>query len=144
LPALATIESLVSELNELCKRFIAQKEQFKEFDRIREVFKEIKDHGYNVMWPLFSFVNPEYELLSAEGKQDLEKLIDFGKMKVEAVKALNFERAADLRDIERDLIKKIRLDFSRNIGNQNFILAGKYPEVVIFNDPDSLLITLFK
>ena len=36
------------------------------------------------------------------------------------------------------------MDFSRNIGNQNFILAGKYPEVVIFNDPDSLLITLFK
>ena len=39
LPAMATIESLVSELNEFCKRFIAQKEQFKEFDRIGEVFK---------------------------------------------------------------------------------------------------------
>ena len=141
---MATIESLVSELNELCKRFVAQKEQFKEFERIRKVFREIKDQGYNVLWPLFSFTNPEYELLSDEGKHDLEKLIDYGKMKGEAVNALNFERAADLRDLERDLIKKLRIDFSRNIGNQNFILAGKYPEVVIFNDPDSLLITLFK
>ncbi len=141
---MATIEALVSELNELCKRFIAQKEQFNEFDRVREVFKEIKDQGYNVLWPLFSFTNPEYELLSDEGKHNMGKLIDFGKMKLEAIKEMNFERAADLRDIERELIKKIRLDFSRNIGNQNFILAGKYPEVVIFNDPDSLLITLFK
>ena len=57
---MATIEALVSELNELCKRFIAQKEQFNEFDRVREVFKEIKDQGYNVLWPLFSFTNPEH------------------------------------------------------------------------------------
>ena len=141
---MATIESLVSELNELCKRFIAQKEQFKEFDRIREVFTAIKDQGYSISWPHFSFTDPEYELLSDEGKRDLEKLIDFRKMKLEAIKDLNFERAADLRDLERELIKKIKMDFSRNVENRNFILAGKFPELVLFNDPDSLLITLFK
>ena len=141
---MATIESLVSELNELCKRFIAQKEQFKEFDRIREVFIAIKDQGYSISWPHFSFTDPEYELLSDEGKRDLEKLIDFRKMKLEAIKDLNFERAADLRDLERELIKKIKMDFSRNVENRNFILAGKFPELVLFNDPDSLLITLFK
>ena len=141
---MATIESLVSELNELCKRFIAQKEQFKEFDRIREVFTAIKDQGYSISWPHFSFIYPEYELLSEEGKSDLAKLIDFRKMKLKAVKDLNFERAADLRDLERELIKKIKMDFSHNIENQHFILAGKFPELVLFNDPDSLLITLFK
>jgi len=141
---MATIESLVSELNEHCKRFIAQKEQFKEFDRIREVFTAIKDQGYSISWPHFSFTDPEYELLSDEGKRDLERLIDFRKMKLEAVKDLNFERAADLRDLERELIKKIKMDFSRNAENQHFILAGKFPEMVLFNDPDSLLITLFK
>ena len=141
---MATIESLVSELNELCKRFIAQKEQFKEFDRIREVFTAIKVQGYSISWPHFSFTDPEYEFLSDEGKRDLAKLIDFRNMKLEAVKNSNFERAADLRDIERELIKKIKMDFSRSIENQHFILAGKFPELVLFNDPDSLLITLFK
>ncbi|MEI7727621.1 MAG: hypothetical protein WCK09_21110 [Bacteroidota bacterium] len=141
---MATIDSLVSELNELCRQFIAQKEQFNEFDRIREVFKEINSQGYSISWPLFSFINPEYELLSSEGKYDMERLIDFSRMKLEAINEMNFERAADLRDIERELIRKIKLDFSRSIENQHFIVAGKYPEVVIFNDPDSLLITLFK
>ena len=141
---MATIESLVSELNELCKGFIAQKEQFKKFDRIREVFTAIKDQGYSISWPHFSFTNLEYELLSDEGKRDLERLIDFRKMKLEAVKDLNFERAADLRDLERELIKKIKMDFSSNTENQHFILAGKFPELVLFNDPDGLLITLFK
>ena len=141
---MATIESLVSELNELCKRFITQKEQFTEFDRIREVFTAIKAQGYSISWPHFSFTDPEYELLSEEGKRDLERLIDFRKMKLEAVKNLNFERAADLRDLERELIKKIKMDFSSNSENQLFILAGKFPELVLFNDPDGLLITLFK
>ena len=141
---MATIESLVSELNELCKRFITQKDQFKEFDRIREVFTAIKDQGYSISWPHFSFTDPEYELLTEEGKRDLERLIDFQKMKLEAVKDLNFERAADLRDIEKELVEKIRVDFSIKTKNQHFILAGKFPEMVLFNDPDSLLITLFK
>ena len=65
-------------------------------------------------------------------------------MKLEAVKDLNFNRAADFRDIEIELIKKIKIDFSRSIENKHFILAGKFPEMVLFNDPDSLLITLFK
>ena len=141
---MATIESLVSELNALCKKYIAQKEGFKEFDRIREVFKAIKDQGYNISTPLFGFTMPEYELLSEEGRRDFHKLKDIQQMKMDAVTALNFERAADLRDIERDLSMKIKMDFSINNGDQPFILAGKLPELVIFNDPDNFLITLFK
>lgn len=104
----------------------------------------IKDQGYTISWPSFSIFEPEYELLSEEGRRDFERLIDFRKMKLEAVSNLNFDRAADFRDIERELIKKIRADFFTNNQNQHFILAGKFPEIVIFNDPDSLLITLFK
>ena len=42
------IETLVGELNDLCKKYIARKEAFTEFDRIREVFKAIKEQGYNI------------------------------------------------------------------------------------------------
>ena len=139
-----TIESLVTELNDRCKKYIAQKEEFREFDRLREVFKAIKDQGYNISTPLFGFTMPEYELLSEGGRRDFHKMKDIQQMKLDAVSARNFERAADLRDIERELSLKIRMDFTINNGNQHFILAGKLPELVIFNDPDNVLITLFK
>ena len=141
---MVAIELLVSELNDLCKKYIAQKEEFKKFDKIREVFKAIRDQGYNISTPLFGFSMPEYELLSEEGRRDLHKLKDIQQMKMDAVAALNFERAADLRDIEIELNMKIKMDFTVNNGDQPFILAGKLPELIIFNDPDNFLITLFK
>lgn len=141
---MAAIESLVSELNDLCKIYIAQKEEFKELDRIREMFNAIKDQGYEISIPLFGVTMPEFELLSEEGQRDFLKLREFQKMKMDAVAAFNFERAADLRDIERELSMKIKIDVTVNNGNQPFILAGKLPELVIFNNPDNFLITMFK
>ncbi|MEI7981246.1 MAG: hypothetical protein WCI71_06305 [Bacteroidota bacterium] len=61
-----------------------------------------------------------------------------------SVKALNLERASHLRDIERELIEKIKNDFTRNNANQYFILPEKNIELVIFNDPEGLLKPLFK
>lgn len=139
-----TIESLVAELNELCKKYVSQKEEFREFDRIREVFSTIKAAGYIISTPLFESAMPEYELLSEQGKQDFQKMKEIQQMKMKAVSARNFARAAELRDTERTLILKIKMDFSINNGNQPFILAGKIPEFIIFNDPENVLITLFK
>lgn len=119
---MAAIESLVSELNDLCKIYIAQKEEFKELDRIREMFNAIKDQGYEISIPLFGVTMPEFELFSEEGQRNFLKI----------------------RDIERELSMKIKNDFTVNNGNQPFILAGKLPELVIFNDPDNFLITLSK
>jgi len=66
------------------------------------------------------------------------------ELKKEEVKALHFERAADLRDIERKLTTRIKSDFTDNTANQYFILPEMNREVVIFNDPDGILKALFK
>ena len=139
-----TIESLVEELNELCKRYIVQKEQFKEKDRFHEVLTAIQDKGYNIEIPSLELVEPVYELLSDEGKKDFDEMMKIRKMKMEAVERHEFERAADLRDIERKLLFKIKMDFSSNTDDQHFILAGKMSDLVIFNDPDNILIALIK
>ena len=139
-----TIESLVSELNDLCKQYIAQKDQFLGKERMKELFLEIKGRGYGIVAPLLASSTPEYELLSEEGKMKFEEMINVRKMKMVAIKDQEFERAADLRDMERELEKKICDDFSRNNEDQHFILAGKISDFIVFNDPDNLLIALFK
>ena len=141
---MSTIESLVEELNELCKRHIAQKEQFKENDRFHEILMEIQDKGYSIGIPSLELAEPVYELLSDEGKKDFDEMIKIKKMKMEAVERHEFERAADLRDIERKLLFKIKMDFSLSTANQHFILAGKMSDLILFNDPDNVLIALIK
>lgn len=42
---MALIELLVSELNELCKRYVDHKDEFKDIDRIPIVFSSIRDQG---------------------------------------------------------------------------------------------------
>ena len=138
------IETLVAELNELCKCFLAQKEQFKESDRFHEVLTAIQDKGYNIEIPSLELVEPVYELLSEEGKKDFDEIMKIRKMKMEAVERQEFERSADLRDIERKLLFKIRMDFSSNTAKQHFILTGKMSDLILYNDPDNLLIALIK
>lgn len=138
------IETLVAELNDLCKQYIAQKDQFQGRERMKELFMAIKDQGYNIVASILDYSTPEYELLSTEGKKDFEKMMFIKNKKMEAVEKHEFEKAADLRDLERELIRKISIDFSRNNEDQHFILAGKISDFIVFNDPDNLFIALFK
>jgi len=139
-----TIESLVEELNHLCDRYIAYVKACQETDRIREVFRAIKNQGCNIVTPCFAPDSPDVELLSDEGKQDLENMASIRKKKIDAINAQYFEGAADFRDIERKLESKILLEFFKNTVNQHFILLKNTPNEVIFNDPDNQLIALFK
>lgn len=91
-----TIESLVSELNDLCKQYIAQKDQFQDKERMKEIFIEIKDRGYGIVAPLLAASTPEYELLSDEGKKKFDEMIKVRKMKMTAIKDQEFERAAGI------------------------------------------------
>ena len=141
---MATIESLVVELNDLCKRYIAQKEQFREKDRFHKVLTAIQDQGYKIEIPSLDLTEPVYELLSNEGKNDFDEMMKIRKMKMEAVERQEFERSADLRDIERKLLYKIKNDFSSNTDDQHFILAGKMSDLILYNDPDNVLIALIK
>jgi translation initiation factor 2 beta subunit (eIF-2beta)/eIF-5 len=139
-----TVESLVEELNQLCDRYIAYFKACQETDRIREVFRAIKNQGCNIVTPGFEPDSPEVELLSEEGKQDLQKLASFRKKKIEAINAQHLESSADFRDIEEYLERKIIIDFVQNTVNKHFILLKNTPNEVIFNDPDNQLIALFK
>jgi len=141
---MSQIESLVEELNDLCKRCIAQKEQFKENDRFHEILMEIQEKGYNIEIPSLESAEPVYELLSDEGKKDFNEMMKIRNMKMEAAERHEFERAADLRDMERKLLFKIKMDFSSNTNDQHFILAGKMSDLILFNDPDNVLIALIK
>ena len=137
------IESLVSELNELCKRYVTQKDEFKGIDRIPIVFNAIKDQGIKIVVPQITFSSPEILLLSSKGQLDFEKLITIREI-LKDVKESDFEMKAHLRDIEKDLVTKIRNDFSIQTTNQYFIFPPKNIEFVIFNDPDGELKTIFK
>jgi len=139
-----TIESLVAELNELFKRYINEKEDFKELERMREVVLGIKNLGYSIVNPILEFTEPEYDLLSDSGKKDYSTMVDIRRMKMEAVQKHEFERAADLRDDERKLLEKIKIDFANQTQNQHIILAGKFSDLILFNDPENVLIALFK
>jgi hypothetical protein len=139
-----TIEELVKELNDLCKQYLTEKERFTGRDRLQQVFQEIKSRGYTIASPLFSEEMPEYDLLSEEGRKTCDRMNAIRKAKLEAIAAQEYERAADLRDEERKLLAKIRLDFTSTIKDQHFIVAGKCSDLVLFNDPENFLIALLK
>jgi len=141
---MATIEELVGELNELGKRWIAQKEAFTEKDKFFEILTAIKEQGYYLSFPRLEFSTPVYEHLSDQGKHDFDEMMKIRKMKLEAIDKHEYERAADLRDIERQLISKIQIDFSSSTNSEHFILAGKMSDLILFNDPDNILIALIK
>jgi hypothetical protein len=82
---MSTIELLFEELNELCKRYIGQKEQFKENERFHEILMEIQDKGYSIGIPSLELAEPVYELLSLQGKKDFNEMMKIKKMKMEAV-----------------------------------------------------------
>jgi len=104
----------------------------------------IKDRGYRIVVPILETPFPEYELLSEPGKKLFEELSKIRITKMAAIKDQEFERAVDLRDTERALEKQIKSDFSQNNSDQYFILTDKTSDFIIFNDPDHLLIALFK
>ena len=79
---MSTIESLIIELNQLCTRYIAYMDEFKESDRIKEVFTAIKNQGYNVVIPVLEPDSPDSELLSDEGRHNLEKWAEIRKKKI--------------------------------------------------------------
>lgn len=141
---MATIEELVRELNALCKQFISQKEDFTGKGRFQELLIEIQDKGYNIEIPSLELVEPVFALLSDEGKNDFDEMLKIRNLKMDAVERHEFERAADLRDIERRLLFKIKMDFSLQTENQYFILVGMMSDLILYNDPDNLLIAFIK
>ena len=139
-----TIESIIAELNELCREYINQQDRFRDSEKIRELFRELKNLGFTIVKPLFDDSSPEYPLLSENGKRDVQQMSGIRQKKRKAIENGEFELAADLRDLERKLLEKIRLDFYQITKDRFFIIPSGNTDLILFNDPESLLINLFK
>jgi len=142
---MATIEILlISELNELCKEYLAQKAEFKKFERIKELFSALRHQGFSIVTLQIDDPSTEFTILSKEGKQALKQRINIRKKKKAALDKQEFELAAYIRDAERKLERKILVDFSQNTESKHFVLARTLNDIIFFNDPDNLLTELFK
>jgi hypothetical protein len=138
-----TIDSLVKELNELSRFYVAHKMKFDGHESICEIFKEIEDQNYNLALPEFEINRPEYKLLSDEGKMDFEKILAIRKLKVEATRNKKNELLAVLCERQRLIEKQIRLDLFINTGKQYFYLINNLYKTVIVNDPERQLKGMF-
>jgi hypothetical protein len=138
------IEPLLAELNELCNKLDSISDTTMSRKRIREIFTEFVKQGYNIVTPRFDTESPEYGTLSENGKLICERLIYIRKKKLDAIEQNNFEFAADLRDLERELKKRMVNDFSKAVDNKFFVLLAEDSKEIIYNDFDNKLNEYFK
>ncbi len=138
------IEPLLSELNELCSKVDPISDDTVAKTRIRQIFTEFVKQGYNIVTPRFDPESAEYSVLSENGKLIRERLIFIRKKKLEAIDYENFEFAADLRELERELKKRMVSDFSNSISNKFFVLLTEDSKEIIYNDFDGKLKAYFK
>ena len=135
---------MVSKLNKLCALYLLEKGEFKDKAKIRSTFMRIISRGYSITTPLFDPVTPEYALLSTDGKKDCDQLEYILKIKVIAIKNQNFEHAADLRDLEQRLVRKISADFAIANANKHFVIMDKRTKLIVYNDVNGKLKEFFK
>ena len=138
------IEPLLAELNELCNKVETFSDDPIPGQRIREIFTEFIKQGYKFLTPRFDPDATEYGLLSEKGKLFCKRLICLRKKKLDAIEQKNFEFAADLRDLERELKKRMVSDFSNAISNNFFVLLSEDSKEIIYNDFDGKLKAYFK
>jgi hypothetical protein len=118
--------------------------EFKKKDKIRQIFLKLIKWGYSVTTPIFDPMAPEYALLSNDGKKDCEQLEYIHQIKIIAIKSQNFEHAADLRDIERMLEKKIYTQLANATDNKYFVILDRRTKLIVYNDYDGKLREFFR
>ena len=138
------ILSLIDELNTLCELYVSQKEAFELKHRIRQIFTEFVKEGYKILTPQFDPASHEYTILSEFGKLSCNRMMTTIKKKIEASGNGLYEHAADLRDLERNLEKRVAGDFSQAISNRFFMLKSEESKEIIYNDFDGKLKEFFK
>jgi len=133
------ITKLLDELNELCKLYVLNKEDFNQEDRIRELVSEIIENGFDFEIFKIGMNTTEYKLLSDMGKRNLKKINDITKLKLEAIHNQQYEQAARLRDDERKLTEQINTEFYNITNTRYYFLKDKSSNIVFFLDPERQL-----
>lgn len=125
---------LIDELNSLYKMYVSQREEFDNTARIRIILTEFVREGYNIVAPQFEPTSEEFERLSDIGKLTCERLITTRKKKLEAISIEKYEFAADLRELEIELQKRVVYDFASAFSFRVFVLKSDITREIIYND----------
>jgi hypothetical protein len=94
--------------------------------------------------PTFESNSIEYEILSDKCKEQIHHLYETRRKKMEVINNQEFEKAADLRDLERNLFQQVIIDFLEVTDYKFFVLLSKDSKEIIFNDPKGQLMEMFK
>ena len=141
---MATIDALVTELNYLSIQYVDKGIEFEHVNRLQEVIGSIKELGYHTITPPRGLELSEFEFRFEKIKQDFLKMMNIQTMKIEAIDNQEFEQAAGLRDIERELDNKIRTNLSLAKELGRYKLTAEKSISVQLEDPETILITLLK
>jgi hypothetical protein len=139
-----TIESKLDELNTICFKYPHESGTLEEKSRIRELFSDLVKCGYRFVTLTIEPNTPEYEVLSDDCKKLCHQMHETRKKKIVAIDNKEFEKAADLRDLERILFQQVISDFSKATDYKFFVLLSKDSNEIIFNDPKGQLKEMFK
>ena len=140
---MSAIATLLAELNELCQQYVFNNDEFSKQGRIRELISEILGIGFD-----FEIVNLKgystiYELLTEKGKSDYNTKLEITKLKMEAIHQQQYERAAYLRDQERQLTALINTEYIQSTDKLFFILKEHSSNSILFVDFERMLKGMF-
>jgi predicted nuclease of restriction endonuclease-like (RecB) superfamily len=140
---MSAIVDLLSELNELCKQYVFNNDSFAEQGRIRELISEILELGFDFEMVNLDGYSTVYELLTEKGKSDYNTKLEITKLKMEAIRLQQYERAAYLRDQERQLTKAINTEYIQSTDRLFFILKENSSDTILFVDSERMLKGMF-
>jgi len=140
---MSAIVDLLSELNELCKQYVFNNDSFAEQGRIRELISEILELGFDFEMVNLNGYSTVYELLTEKGKSDYNTKLEITKLKMKAIRLQQYERAAYLRDQERQLTKAINTEYIQSTDRLFFILKENSSDIILFVDSERMLKGMF-
>lgn len=119
------IDDLIDRLNGLCRKLVTGGDLLTDGNEIRKVFTEVKGLGYRVYPEPFNRETVVLSGLSEEGVSVFVRLQECTRRKLEAIGNRDYERAADLRDRERDLEQAVKLHCLRAEGGAWFRIKDR-------------------
>lgn len=125
------VNELIDRLNQLCRKAVTDEQNFTEGDEIRKVFKEIKDLGYRIYSEPYDKTSIVTDYLSDIGKSKYTKLLVIRQQKMDSIGKQEYERAADLRDVERHLEREVMLDYIKKEGIAYFEIHDQDAKEII-------------
>lgn len=134
----SSIKNMIKEMNTLCGQYLHDNAPDETAGRIRGLFQHLKDKGFSIVIPSFEPGSPEIRVLSRMGKENLQKMIAVRHLKTDAIRAREFEMAADFRTLERHLESLVRTDFMNQFPQEYFRWLDTGNQELVFSFYDGV------